>query len=554
MDNPCPRGSVWGLTVRVWLAVVLSTALFGCGEDDGAEQDAEQPQALNCGVDLPRLTQRVYVATGGSDAAGCGQSTATACKTIAQGIANCAAAGCAVLVRHGLYPTTSTIALRDAVHVVGACRFDGEADRHYRTVINAAPQPGTPAVSADGVNSPTVFDSIVVMGKNETVKGVASIAMVVSNSTGLTLMHSVFVAGRGGDGDLGIAPAQSPSGQGGGWGNTDGGFAPGGQGPGGPACNAAGAGAGGAGSAWQQNVVSSCGGFACDCNPSGGRIGSPGGSSGATLGGGGGGPGTQGNACWEGVIRQGLGGQGGGGGPGASGACSARGGVPSEDVWGSFLATSWMPSAGGSGGIGSVGSGGGGGGPGGMCTLRSGLFSWVPSWGLPGGGGGAGGCAGSGGQGGQQGGASVVLLLIASTLPLPNDTVSIVGGQGGHGGHGGTGGVGGHGGGSGGGASSIYNCTKYDSRANIGWGGAGGPGGSGGSGGAGGGGSGGNGGPSVGIALVGGATAPGAGSVYRGFAGSGAGGGTGGSGGANDCTGATGQTGTAGGVAMLRAF
>jgi hypothetical protein len=58
----------------------------------------------------------------------------------------------------------------------------------------------------------------------------------------------------------------------------------------------------------------------------------------------------------------------------------------------------------------------------------------------------------------------------------------------------------------------------------------------------------------MGIALVGGSTAPGAGGIYPGIAGAGAGGGTGGSGGANNCAGVTGQGGIAGGMAVLRTF
>ena len=544
----------------VGLRFFLSLGAFafilpGCGGgDDGGRPPlgAEPPPGAVCsGANSSAARQAVYVAARGVDGNACGTTTASACKTLQQGIDNCSAPGCAVFVRHGLYPSAATIKLRDGVSVYGGCRFDGEPDGKYRTIVDAKPAAGTPAVSADGVNSPTAFDSIVVMGKNETADGAASIVMAVSNSKGLALKRSVFVAGRGGDGGHGATPAVAASGQTGSSADIGAGFVPGGQGPGGPSCDAGGAGAGGDGSAWQQNVVTSCGGFSCDCNASGGRIGSDGGRSGPVLGGGGGGPGTQGSACWEGVIRQGLGGQGGGGGPGSWGACSAQSGVASADVWGSFAATSWLPGAGGTGGFGAVGSGGGGGGPGGMCSLRKAVFSWVPSWGLPGGGGGAGGCAGAGGIGGQQGGASIALVLAASSLVLEAESLAIVGGEGGQGGHGGTGGIGGPGGGGGPGGYSNLNCTYYDSNIGIGWGGPGGPGGPGGQGGAGGGGAGGNGGPSVGIALVGGSPAPDASLVYPGFAADGADGGTGGQGGANNCTGVTGQHGVSGGIAVV---
>lgn len=499
--------------------------------------------------------QAVYVAAQGADVSGCGTTTALACKTLQQGIQNCSAAGCAVFVRHGLYPTRATIRLKEGVSVYGGCRFDGEPDRSYRTVVDAKPAANTPAVSADSVNSPTAFDSVVVMGKDETAIGTASVAMAVTNSKGLSLTRSVLVAGSGGNGGVGVVPAPAPRGQAGST-SSPVFFVPGGQGRGGPSCDAGGAGAGGDGSAFQQNEVSSCGGFACDCNGSGGLVGNRGGSSGAIPGGSGGDKGQQGTACWEGVIRQGHAGPGGPGGPGEAGACSAQSGVTSADVWGSFAATNWQPGTGGAGGIGAVGSGGGGGGPGGMCALRQGVFSWVPSWGLPGGGGGGGGCAGAAGSGGQQGGASVALVLAASSLPLEGGSAVIIGGQGGQGGHGGTGGIGGPGGSVGSGGDSSLNCQSYDSVALKGWGGPGGPGGAGGAGGAGGGGSGGNGGPSIGVALVVGSPAPVAAStIYPGFsavgAGGGTGGGTGGNSGANDCTGATGQHGVPGGVAAV---
>ena len=190
--------------------LVCACVLSACNDDgDGARLGAEAPKAAAlCGVaDSSTVPQAVFVSTTGSDDSGCGTSTASACQSLQQGIDNCAAPGCAVFVRHGLYATRATIKLRDGISVHGSCRFDGEADRRYRTVINAAPTPGTPAVGADGVNSPTLLDGIVVIGKDETAGGSASIAVAVSNSKGLTLTRTVIVAGRGGDG----APVGTPS-------------------------------------------------------------------------------------------------------------------------------------------------------------------------------------------------------------------------------------------------------------------------------------------------------------------------------------------------------
>src|SRR5438105_1347435 len=82
----------------------------------------------------------------------CGQTPATACQTIQLGIEHCAASGCGVLVRHGLYTTAETLRLREGVNVYGACRFEGEPDHSYRTMIRAAPPAGSPAVLADAID------------------------------------------------------------------------------------------------------------------------------------------------------------------------------------------------------------------------------------------------------------------------------------------------------------------------------------------------------------------------------------------------------------------
>lgn len=532
----------------------LAFFLSGCGGGGKSPPSEKQPPAAICsGANSSLARQAVYVAAQGTDGSGCGTSAALACKTLQQGIDNCSAPGCAVFVRHGLYPTGATIKLRDGVSVYGGCLFDGEADRRYRTVIDAKPAPGTPAVIADGVNSATAFDSIVVMGKEETAGGTASIAMAVSNSKGLTLTRLVLVAGHGGDGGS-AGPATAPLAQNGGGGDTSFFTPPGGQGPGGASCAPDGvAGRGGDGSARRTNTLSDCSGLSCDCIESGGLKGSNGSATGSIPGGAGGASGTQGYACFERpVIRQGTGGQGVIGGPGSVGNCALQGGVPSADVWGSFQGTSWLPGAGGAGGDGSVGSGGGGGGPGGTCTgITVNTNEWFPYWGQPGGGGGAGGCGGRGGTGGQQGGASIGLVLASSTVTLEAGSMAIVGNQGGFGGDGGTGGIGGAGGTGGAGGNSGSNCTAYFSNVNIGWGGLGGPGGSGGQGGAGGGSAGGNGGPSLGIALVGGSPAPDGSLVYPGFAAGPGDYGRGGQGGANGCTAANGEVGVSSGIAVV---
>ena len=126
---------------------LLSLACFTAGwGEDGRESktvpdrrlSAPEPVAASCaGADLSGLQTAIYVSPQGNDSADCGASPSTACQTLQQGINNCGATGCGVLVRHGLYQTSATIQLRDAVSVYGSCVFDGEADNKYRTVVQA---------------------------------------------------------------------------------------------------------------------------------------------------------------------------------------------------------------------------------------------------------------------------------------------------------------------------------------------------------------------------------------------------------------------------------
>ena len=146
-------------------------------------------------------------------------------------------------MRHGRYQTNATIALKNGVSVYGGCSL-GESRNHFRTVIEANPPPGTPALSATNINSPTLVYGIVVVGKDETSNGTASIAMTVTDSKGLTLSQSVLAAGRGGDGAGGGDTAQA---QPGGGGNSGNGGSGGGAGSSCPSMRISSAGDGGAG-------------------------------------------------------------------------------------------------------------------------------------------------------------------------------------------------------------------------------------------------------------------------------------------------------------------
>ena len=566
-DAPGFAAGLRSSSVRLCLAfIALAVALGGCGGSGG---DGALPGTTATGQARPGIGESarevaaaaqdlgiksfVYVSSQGADDDGCGQTSKAACKTIQKGIQRCAASGCAVLARHGLYPTSATIELRDAVDVYGGCRFDGEPDRKYRTTIQASPEPGTPAISATAINAPTTIHGLVVMGKNETANGAASIAMSISESKGLALTNSVLIAGKGGDG-----AASTPS-LGAAGGNGSAPTCDTCRGAAGAACPSSppttGVGSGGAGAA--QNALFTSGCFLdCNCSTSNGAesVGIAGQDSGSAKGGAGSGPGSSGCMCADrpatfGTVDPSAGAP---GQPGASGQCGTQGGFHSVLIWGQpdSQGTDWRASTGGAGATASVGAGGGGGGSGGYATNGAG----VDLSGYPGGGGGGGGCGGPGGQGGQQGGASVALALSNANVPgaaVQNGIVSGVGGNGGQGAAGGTGGPGGAGGG-----GSMFDQTPFLVVARCAVSaapGRGGAGGTGGQGGAGSGGAGGNGGPSVGILVRGSSPAPpSATGVYLGTPGAG---GAPGNGGVNPhCTGAAGLTGAQGGRAAVFQF
>jgi hypothetical protein len=113
----------------------------------------------------------------------------------------------AIVLQHGLYQTTETINLKNGISLYGSCLFDGEPDRKYRTVIQANPAPGTPAIIADAVN--VTVSGVIVIGKDETANGTASIAMSTGNAS-VTLGRTVLVAGKGGPGAI-RPPPPSPA-------------------------------------------------------------------------------------------------------------------------------------------------------------------------------------------------------------------------------------------------------------------------------------------------------------------------------------------------------
>lgn len=510
--------------VSAWLpGCLLTVVLMACGGGGsggnadgghGSFHDAMGAE-VSCDADLSAQNRRVYVDSRSPASDDCGASTGNACKTIQQGIDACRTAGCDVLVRHGLYPTTGTIALVAGVNVYGACRFNAEADRHYRTLVKANPRAGMPAIRAAGIDTKTLVQGLVVIGKTETAPGIASIAMLVDDSTGLVLKNTSLMAGRGGDGGQ---PPMTAAGAEGGAGGLPGGIAAGGAGglacpsnppPDVPNQPAVYPGRGGAGA--DSNVINTYHGpgYATCSNENRavpGPFGFGGQASGTALGGTGSPPGTPGCYC-DGFVDQAPGSSPQGG-KGQEGPVAAV--APTlADIWGTLSGNGWSANHGDAGLTGHVGAGGGGGGGGGY-SARSRTGGDAPDNhdrnGYAGAGGGGGGCGGTGGEGGQQGGASIVLVLAGKTavdIAQQNRLIGGVGGAGSRGGLGGRGGAGGAGPpGRRGGDLTQYACPDILVP------GSGGQGGTGGSGSAGSSGSGGNGGPAIAIARVRSATLP----------------------------------------------
>jgi hypothetical protein len=494
---------------------------------------------VNCaGADLSKVQRAVYVSPEGNDSISCGHGTGSPCRTIQQGIANCKGEGCGVLVRHGIYNLPAALELADGVSLYGSCVFEG-VDQKYRSTVL-----GRPAIRANNINKPTTLHGFVIMGTNAAAPGEASIAMVVSNSKGLTLGHDVVASGKGGDGRNGAyADGATGANGSGAVGKTGGG--------GGRACPSnpppASDGGGGRGAdfnnvyTWGRAVLAKC-----KTNNLSESVGKVGEKSGAVPGGGGGERGGAGCMCDPNGGSSGDGPTGGNGNPGQ---CSSAGGKPTPNNKGAFSGTTWIASHGDSGGLGQVGSGGGGGGSGGYAV-------YVPTWaweplkdfdGRPGGGGGGGGCGGPSGQGGQQGGASIPLVLFNSSVIGLASTNVLIPGPGGRGGNGALGGKGGPGG-QGAQGQKAGKEHFHAVWACEGWGpGDGGKGGNGGQGGAGSGGAGGNGGPSFAIAVVNSQPLSAQGlAIYPAQPGAGGGRGAGGQNEPSQCKGADGELGLTG--------
>jgi hypothetical protein len=436
-------------------------------------------EGIVCGMaDLSTLTSRIYVSPGGSDSGTCGTSNEQSCQTIAKGIERCSGPGCGVLVEWAEYNIAATLRLRDGVNLYGGCLPASAAKPELFSVIYAAPG-GQPAVSADAINTnATILQGVqLAASASGGSNGEASVALLVTNSSKLSVLNAEIVANTGSKGADGQGNSSGTNG------NAASGRT---RGANSFCSNTDGGDGAGENTVYVNNYYFS---FQCvgscpnSCTGYTGRSGSTG-----YFAQGGDGPGTP--NCWECPASKGL--TGGAGEGGRNAGCGVKGNV-STDTAGSFRGSAWTGSVSGSGTRGGDGGGGGGGGAGGYKAGVCFGITKTEFYGNSGGGGGAGGCGAEGGGGGRQGGPSFAVVLVNSTVTLKDSR--LIGGMSGAGGRGGSASSGGYGG------------KGADGATNQG-GGYGGKGGEGGAGGAGAGGAGGNGGPAICIALVGNSATP----------------------------------------------
>ena len=481
-------------------------ALHGCGGSDepGRKQlGGVPPQEVTCsGVDLTGLSSVVYATPGGDASASCG-GIDNPCGSVQAAIDKCDASGCAVLAGTGDFPPAQ-VKLRFGVHVLGGCQLRPESDPRWRTVFNG-PASGAAAVVADSIESappifpPTRFEGVVVMAAAGGAPGAPSVAMLLTGTTGVTLLNSTLVSGPGATGATGFTapPGINRDGKPG-QGRMDNGIpgAAGGQSPYGGL-------PGGYGGRGGNRYDYTNANMHCPRIEAAGEVG---GSTVAPFpfsfpGGPAGGAGLEGGICaFDPDAETGhTGGRGIGGFLAVAPAADS-----SPDLLGRIVGTTWVGLDGSTGeGRGSPGYGGPGGGGGGAGGRVGGVFG-VSHWSGPGAGGGGGGAGGDPGGSGGQGGASIALLMVNSSIAgIPANHGLLIPGPGGTGGAGGTGSSGGAGG-----AGQAGWQRDLPDDPSGGKAGDGGPGGVGGHGGGGGGGTGGNGGPSIGIALLLGSPVP----------------------------------------------
>jgi hypothetical protein len=412
----------------------------------------------NCdGIDGD-IARAAFVAPSGIDSGNCPKTAPCATIGYAIGKAGAAPALDHVYVRGGDY--NETVSLATGVAVFGG--YDANWARADRTLAGHSVRilGGVRATGVASTQNPTV-ENLSIESPDATGPGANSIAVLLTNSSGIAFARVGILAG---DGAPGAPQSAQPAGDSGGDG-----------GAGNPGC---------------ENSTLFCG--KCDppaggpagtstCEHSGGIGGTPGLSNNGGAAGGTGVSGTSGGpgaACGGSRACDGTAGTDGAAGtPGISGSGGA--------AIGAFANGAYVPAAGGNGtSAGGPGQGGGGGGGGGGGTTD------CDSYGSSGGGGGGGGCGAQPGVGGGGGGGSFGAILSGSSATFSSSLITTsVGGMGGAGGSGGDGGIGG----------ALGPAGTYGGSSGQDDGGDGADGGRGGDGGHGGHGGGGGGGPSIAI-------------------------------------------------------
>lgn len=427
---------------------------FMCTPSAGVDLPDDTFADSNCdGIDGDR-TLAIFVATTGTPAND-GLTAAHPVGTLAAAFAVFAAhpERTQILVANGTYSTSTPLSLPSGVGIYGGYGAGYTTRTDTRAQVVAS---GATAVIADHLTAPTVIDRVSLTTMSQTGASAYTATLIVDTSfDNLTLRFLSVVAGRGGNGGDGGTGATGSDGTRG----SDGSGASGGGG------GSVGGGMGASGASRGPGPAGAMGG-----GGSCGTGGSPGPSSG-----------SGGLGCGDGNPQPG-----GMGGTGCTGT-TGTGGTAGDGI-GTLTGRVWAASTGGTGTTGGTGGGGGGGGAGGGESCTDPVFGTCIycDTGRGGGGGGGGGRGGVGGRGGTEGGASIGIILIDSTITVTNLRITTSGG-----GNGGIGGAGGNGGTGGPGGSGVGSGNSSQ--------GAGGNGGTGGPGGPGGCGGGGGGGPTFGI-------------------------------------------------------
>lgn len=180
-----------GRAAAASVCLLLAAGCGGGNSGNGPSPDLGAPplQVTCLGVDLT-ASQPVLVSPQGEPGS-CGIEGSKPCKDIGMALEVASLFGRSVAIQHGFYQTTTTIPLDNRVDIHGSCLFGGEPDQAYRTVIEASPPPGMPAVTGSKVSM--TMSGLVIIGKDGSG---ANIAMSLTDSN-VSLNSDVIVAAKG---------------------------------------------------------------------------------------------------------------------------------------------------------------------------------------------------------------------------------------------------------------------------------------------------------------------------------------------------------------------